>query len=261
MNAVRIILAYLRVGILNELAYRGHFIVQLLQSSLGLATALIGLAVVFSHTTSLAGWRSSELLALVGIYFIVAGFLNVVVRPSLQRLMEDIRLGTLDYTLVRPADAQLLVSLKEVQLWRLADILLGCGVLGVALIRLGDAVGPAAAIAFGVVLAAGAAIVYSFLLILATLSFWVVRVTNILVIFNVMYEAGRWPVTIYPRWLQISLTFIVPVAFAITVPAETLVGRASPASLTGAVGLALVLLVISRWFWRLGLRHYSGASA
>jgi ABC-2 type transport system permease protein len=92
---------------------------------------------------------------------------------------------------------------------------------------------------------AGGLIIYSFWLILATLSFWFVRVENILVIFQSMYEVGRWPVSLYPGWLRYGLTFIVPVAFATTIPAE----------------LAAVLLLVSRGFWRLGLRRYSGTSA
>jgi ABC-2 type transport system permease protein len=89
----------------------------------------------------------------------------------------------------------------------------------------------------------------------------VVRVENILVIFQSMYEAGRWPVGIYPGWLRFTLTFLVPVAFAVTIPAETVSGRLTLDSLAVALGLSVALLVISRWFWRFGLRHYSGASA
>jgi ABC-2 type transport system permease protein len=108
---------------------------------------------------------------------------------------------------------------------------------------------------------AGAAIVYSFWLILTTLSFWFVRVENILVIFQSVYEAGRWPVTLYPAWLRFGLTFLVPVAFAVTVPAEALTGRLTAPTALLAVGLAAALLVGSRWFWKIGLRNYSGASA
>jgi ABC-2 type transport system permease protein len=81
------------------------------------------------------------------------------------------------------------------------------------------------------------------------------------VIFQSMYEAGRWPVGIYPGWLRVMLTFLVPVAFAVTVPSEAVVGRLTPVELLGAVGLALALLVGSRLFWRIGIRYYSGASA
>jgi ABC-2 type transport system permease protein len=110
-------------------------------------------------------------------------------------------------------------------------------------------------------LAAGTVIVYSFWLILATLAFWFVRVENVLVIFQSLYEAGRWPLSLYPGWLRYGLTFVVPVAFAVTVPAEALTGRLSGANVLIAFALAAVLLAVSRFFWRKGLTRYSGASA
>ena len=246
---------------MGELAYRVNFFVQLFQSFLGLGTALAGLAVVFSHTDTLGGWRPDELVALVGVYLLVGGAINLVIQPSMERLIESVREGTLDFTLTKPEDAQLLVSVQAVQIWKLIDVVLGAGVLIVALVRLGDAVGAGQAAAFAVALLAGGAIVYSFWLILATCSFWFVRVENILVIFQSMYEAGRWPVSLYPGWLRFALTFLVPVAFATTVPAEALAGRLTGQTLLGAVALAAALLVASRLFWRVGIRYYSGASA
>lgn len=88
------------------------------------------------------------------------------------------------------------------------------------------------------------------------------RLDNILVIFNVMFEnAGRWPITIYPGWFQVTLTFLIPVAFAITVPAESLTGRLDWRSAALALALAVLFAAGSRWFWRLSLAHYTGASA
>jgi ABC-2 type transport system permease protein len=86
-------------------------------------------------------------------------------------------------------------------------------------------------------------------------------VETILVIFQSMYEAGRWPVSLCPAWLRFGLTFLVPVAFATTVPAEALTGRLEAQTSLGALALAAGLLVASRLFWRAGVRHYSGASA
>jgi ABC-2 type transport system permease protein len=47
----------------------------------------------------------------------------------------------------------------------------------------------------------------------------------------------------------------------VTVPAETITGRLTIQTLLVAIGLALALLTLSRWFWNYGVRHYSGASA
>lgn len=138
---------------------------------------------------------------------------------------------------------------------------LGILVLAVALTRRGVSVGLEETVAFALVLICGGSIIYSFWLMLATLSFWFIRIENILVIFQTMYEAGRWPIGIYPYWLNFILTFIVPIAFAITVPAQALTGRLTNEELTLDVGLAVVMLIVSRLFWRIGLRNYSGASA
>ncbi|CAA9542988.1 MAG: hypothetical protein AVDCRST_MAG49-1057 [uncultured Thermomicrobiales bacterium] len=261
MSRLRLVGVFLRLGVLNELQYRANFWIQLIRSLVNLATALAGLGVVFSQATTLDGWRQDELLALVGVYFLVGAGVNLVFLPSMSQFIGDVRKGTLDYVLTKPEDAQLLVSIRRVDIWRLIDVAMGFGVNGVALARLGSDLGPGRAAAFGLTLLAGGAIVYSFLLALATTAFWFVRVENILVVFQSMYVAGRWPVGIYPPWLRGTLTFVVPIAFAITVPASALVGRLDWPTLVGTVVLAAAMLAFSRWFWSVGVRHYSGASA
>ena len=261
MNYLRLFGAFFRVSVMGELAYRVNFFWQLFQSLLSLGISLAGLAVIFSYTDTLGGWRPDEVLALVGVYFLVGGMIGLVIQPGMEQLIESVRDGTLDFTLTKPEDAQLIVSIQRVEIWKLIDIVLGLAVLATALIRLGEKVGGWQAAAFILMLLAGAVIIYSFFLILATLSFWFVRVENILVIFQSMYEAGRWPVSLYPGWLRYGLTFVVPVAFATTVPAEALTGRLNWETLLGAVMLAVVLFTVSRVFWRVGLRHYSGTSA
>jgi ABC-2 type transport system permease protein len=261
VTTLRLLWVYLRVGVMSELAYRANFLVQLFQSLLGLATALAGLAIVFSYTDTLGGWRPDEVLALVGVYFLVGGVIGLVIQPSMERFIDSIHEGTFDFTLTKPEDAQLLVSVQGVEIWELVDFLLGAGVLVAALVRMGERVGALQAVEFATMLVVGGLIVYSFWLMLATLSFWFVRVENILVIFQSMYEAGRWPVSLYPGWLRFGLTFLVPVAFATTIPAQALTGRLDWQTLLGATGLAVALLLASRLFWRAGMRRYSGASA
>ncbi len=198
MRYLRLVLVFLRVGTMGELAYHENFLVQLFVVLLELGTALGGLAIVFAHTATLGGWERDEVLALVGIYFLVGGVMRLLIQPSIERLIEAVREGTLDFTLTKPEDAQLLVSVQRVEIWSLTDVLLGLGVLAVALVRMGTGMRVWQSAAFAAALLAGVVIVYSFWLLLATFSFWFVKVENILVIFQSMYEAGRWPVSLYP---------------------------------------------------------------
>jgi ABC-2 type transport system permease protein len=254
-------MVYFRLSIVGEAAYRANFFIQLFQSLVNLGVSLAGLGIIFSYTDVLGGWRPDEVLALVGVYFLVGGLIGLVIQPGMEQFIESVRLGTLDFTLTKPEDAQLMISIQRVEIWKLIDIVMGLAVLVTALVRLGEKVGGIQATEFMVMLLAGGFVIYSFWLILATLSFWFVRVENILVIFQSMYEAGRWPVSLYPGWLRYGLTFIVPVAFVTTVPAEALTGRLTWATLLIAIALAAALFIASRAFWRAGLRRYSGTSA
>ncbi len=261
MNLVRLLRVFARIGAMNELAYRANFWFQLLESALTLAGALGVVVVVMAQTDALAGWTTNELLAVVGVHFMVSGMLNCVVSPSLSAFMEDVREGTLDYTLTKPEDAQLLASISTVHIFKLADVALGAAVLVVGVVGMAGPVGPLQTVAFMIALTAGAAMVYSFWMVLATMVFWFIRIENILMVFWAVYGAGRWPITIYPGWLRWSLTVVIPVAFAVTVPAQAVTGRLDARTLGLAVVVALVSLVLSRAFWRVGLRAYSGASA
>ena len=256
-----LIATYFRLGALNELQYRANFWLNLFQSILSLLAALAGMSVVFYHTDALAGWQPMELLALLGIYFLMSGFISTFVQPSMERFLQDIRQGTLDFVLTKPRDSQLLVSIRRFSIWSLTDVIMGAIVLGIALYRLNRGVTPNQLLAFLVVLAAGAVIVYSFWLLLATTAFWFVNVENILVVFQSMYQAGRWPVSIYPGALRIMLTVLIPVAFAVTVPAEAIIGRLDGPMLLASLLLAAIIFTAARAFWRHGVRSYSGASA
>ena len=261
MRHLRLFWLFFRTSVLEELAYRVNFIVQLFESLVELGTALTGLAVVFSHTATLGGWKPDEVIALVGVFFLMGGAIRLMIQPSMEQLTESVRDGSLDFTLAKPEDAQFLASVQRVDIWKIMDIALGFGVLAVALARMGARIGIWEALRFAAASLTGGVIVYSFWLILAASAFWLVRVENILMIFQSMYEAGRWPVSLYPGWLRFALTFVIPVAFATTVPAQALAGRLAWQTLIGSAVFAAALFTLSRFVWKLGLRRYSGASS
>ena len=262
MHSLKVIGTYLRLGVLNVLQYRADFWFELLSIVISLGSAMLGIGIVFSQTDDLGGWSRDDLFALVGIQLLVSGFINIVIMPSMRKLMEHVRMGTLDFMLTKPADSQLLASISTVNVGAIASVMVGTGVLVTALVRLGGTIGPFDWLKFLVVLTSGIVIIYCFLLMLSTFTFWLVKLDNILVIFETMFDsAGNWPITIYPGWLRASLTFIVPVAFAITIPAQSLTGRLSNPAVIGTIALAVGFVAASRIFWRFGLRYYTGASA
>jgi len=68
------------------------------------------------------------MLVVLGWFVALKGVLEGTLSPSLMQVIEHVRKGTLDFVLLKPADAQLLVSLSKIEPWRLID-LLGAGVI------------------------------------------------------------------------------------------------------------------------------------
>lgn len=252
---------FLRIGIMNEVQYRVNFFIQLFQAAVALGTALAVLALVFSHTRELAGWSPPELLAVMGIHVMVGGIVHALIQPNMEMLIEDVREGKLDYILTKPEDAQLLVSIRQVRLWQGVDVLVGATVLVVAVLQLSRPVGVLHAALFALALMLGIVMVYCFWMILAVGAFWLVRLEFIVELFEGVYQAGRWPVGIYPFGLRVILTFLVPLAFAITVPAEAVTARLDAQTMLAATVFAAALFSFTRWAWKRGLKRYSGASA
>jgi ABC-2 type transport system permease protein len=252
---------YFRIGIQNELQYRVNFFVQLGQSAISLATGLIGLWLVFSQTNELNGWTQPELIMVMGIFILMGGVINSLIQPNMTRLLEEIQMGTLDFLLTKPMDAQGLISIREFRLWSLTDVIVGMLVLLYGVFHYQGTVGITQYLAFMLSLLLGSIIIYCFWLIITSTAFWIVRVDEIVNLFQGVYAAGRWPVSIYPKWLRVGLTFIIPVAFAVTIPANALTSRLTPLILAGTVVLTIFFIILARYIWRRGLKNYSGASA
>lgn len=261
MRAFDLFATFVRANFQRDVAYRADFFAQFAVSLLQLGMELVTAYVIFYRAQSLAGWTYYQVLALLGVYHMISGFIAAFVAPNMRLLMEDVRQGTFDFVLLKPVSSQFLASIRQLTLWRLADILLGAALALYAMGKLGGGIGPAQAGQFVVMLLAGAAIVYAFWLMLATLCFWVVRVDNIEMIFWNLFEAGRYPLDVYPAWIQRALTVVIPLAFITTIPARALIGTLTPHWLLTALLVAAVMLVVSSLFWRVALRRYSSASS
>lgn len=254
--------SFFRVGAMNELQYRSNFFLQLLQSVLTLGAGLVGLAVVFGRTSSLNGWTRPELLVVMGVFTMVGGITNTFVVPNMQKLVEDIQRGTLDFALTKPADAQTIVSVRLISIWQSVDILAGLIVLIIGMVQLGDnSNGAIGATSLVMLLLLGSWTIYCFWLILASSAFWFIRVNEMQELFQGLFRSGQYPVGIYPGWMRFGLTFLVPIGFAVTVPAEAATNRLSGATVIVALAAAAVFGIASRWIWRIGLKRYSGASS
>lgn len=241
--------------------YRADFFTRILASLLGLLATLGGLTVVFQYTSNVHGWKLADMVVLLSVYYLMDGIIEMFIGPNMRQIMEQVRQGTLDFVLLKPISAQFLATSRQINIWRMANVLIGAGLSVYSVSRLSLSIGLGQAGAFAITLASAVGIVYSFWLFLVTLTFWVVRIDNLEQIVGQAFEAGRYPIDIYPSWLRGGLTYIIPVVFMITVPAQALAGRVTFGTILTSVIVSSSALIASSLFWRFGLKNYTGASA
>lgn len=260
-NHLHLLTIFYKNTLINELEYRLNFWANIGLSLFWLIWAALSVRVYFFHAESIAGWTYYELLIVMGLFFVMNGYRQMIVAPNLARISEYVRLGTLDYILTKPVDSQFLVSLRHVGVYNWGDPILGLGLVAYALRRLGQVPSVGQIALFVILIVAAMVLLYSFNLIVQTTSIWLVNVERADALVMGLLETGRFPINFYRGWVRAALTVIIPVAFMTTFPAEALLGRLEWWLAVVAVGLAVILFVLASAFWRFALRYYTGASS
>jgi len=256
MRYLRLIGSFMRASAQNELAYRANFWISLLYALLNLGTGVLGVVVLFSQVETVRGWDLPATLALLGVYLIIGALRNLFIGPSLNALAGldgEIWTGRFDFTLLRPVDTQFLASLRYWRPLALVDL-----VLGAAVMRLEQSLTLPRLVTFVVALGAGVTILYAILLAFTALFLWSPGFLFTWA-FDAVFQMARYPVGLYPGWLRLVLTWVIPVGVMTTVPAQALAGGLSAGTLVGSV--ALGLLVGASALFRFGLRRYASASS
>ena len=256
---LRLLAACWRINVAEELQYRGNFIASLLGTMFWMATALLTVALFFSHTTRLGGWGLWDVVVLLGVFNALTGVIETVLRPGIGQLADDVRTGALDLVLVRPVDAQLYTAVRRLDVWRITDIVLGFALAGYALVRIGRPVSAVTIVSFALTLAAAVAVVYAIWVALMSLAFWFVAVENLSVLFDGVYEAARYPVSAYPGALRFLFVYLIPVAWTTTIPASALTGRIGFGMALVATAVGALALGLTRLLWRAAIKRYTSA--
>jgi len=258
---LRLLAVQLRASTALALQYRLEFLGQGALALLWTAWSLVPILVVFSGRAGVAGWSFEEALVVIGWFTVMKGVLEGAVNPSLASVVEHIRKGTLDFVLLKPADAQFLVSTARFMPWRLVDVLAGLAIFGVAFARLGRWPSPGAVAAALAMLLCAALILYSLWILVISAAFHVVKIDNLSYLFSSIFDAARWPVTVFQGLWRLLFTFVIPLALMTTFPALALLGKLSAALALQALAGALVFAALARLVWTRSIARYTSASS
>ena len=209
LRYARLLKVQLRTSVLLAMQYRYDFLVDGAISIFYAFTAIVPLFVIYSQRPTVAGWSFGEALLVVGWFTLLQGVIEGAINPSLGAVVEHIRKGTLDFVLLKPADAQFLVSTTKFLPWHVVTALSALAIFGYAFHLLGHWPAPRALLTAGVVFMAAVTLLYSLWIMIVSAAFYVVKVDNLTFLFGSVFDAARWPINVFRGVIRIVFTFVI----------------------------------------------------
>ena len=261
MATLRLIKTFLKINLQMSLAYRADTVINILLNLMWLGWELLSLNIIFTNTKTLGGWGPGELVALLGVFRLVNTLMAALLWPATEKFNASVRDGSLDYTLLQPANSLFLVSFARITVWRIWDLALALILVVVGVNMAGDVTSPLSILYFFILTLSGALVIYSLWVVLIALTFWFTKFDNNVTILQALLDSGRYPVSVYPLWLRVIITFIIPIAVATTIPLQGLRGEFTGQSVLMFVGIGAGCFLAALQVWKFGVRRYSGASS
>ena len=134
MRYLRLLALFARAELQFAIEYRANLLLDLFEDVVIVVSSLAAVLVLFAHTGVINGWTLPQMIVLLGVYYLIQGINSVVFEASFERFMEHVRMGTLDFILIKPANSQFMVSARHVQIAQLGQVALGLVMVGVGVV-------------------------------------------------------------------------------------------------------------------------------
>lgn len=242
-------------------AYRGNFVNYLISGSIWGVFSILSMVLITANVTEVLGWKRHEILVLTGVSQIVMGIQHMFFSSNFERFPLYIQQGKLDSYLLKPVDAQVLVSVWLIRIISFSRLIIAGAFLGYLIIAYKLPVTIWTILGFIPLIICSVIILYSIWLMVTTLTIWFTRLSNIPEVLYSISAVMRFPPEVYREVTFFLFFFLFPLLLIGATPAKQLLGQLTATSLGITLLFAVVLLVVSRKFWLFALRSYTSASS
>ncbi|MBR5344274.1 MAG: ABC-2 family transporter protein [Clostridia bacterium] len=258
---MRYVINAMRMNLRRAAQYRASFWMQTLAQLVMTFGDLWAMLLLAERFGGMAHWSLHEVMFFFGPMQIAFAITEMINR-GFGHITTLIRMGSLDTMLTRPRGIAAQVILSELDPRRIGSVAVGLTALIVATRELGVCwtLPNILLILWG--MAGAIALMMGLFMLEAVVCLFSVQSVEIV---NVFTYGGRqtcqYPLDLYPQWLRITFTFVIPVGLCLQYPICHILGKSlggvearawvwlSP--LAGPFFLGLMWLL-----WRWGLRHY-----
>ncbi|MCL2722471.1 MAG: ABC-2 family transporter protein [Treponema sp.] len=246
----------IKTAIARELTYRLNFLLSLfITLGFNILFPLVTI-LIYRAGASFPGWDFYEVLLMQSVFTMSNGLACIMFSGVLWTTMQHIREGSFEIVLLRPVNPLLFLIVTNFDAGSAGLIIGGAVLFGFSVSQTGI-VSIAVIPQFLLLFAAGFAVMAGMQMIMAATSFKWVGNSRIPEIFDSIMTFGKYPVTIFPKAVQVIAAFVIPVAMIGFFPASALLGRLDPIALIAVVPCVLFML-FGFWLYQYMVRLYEG---
>ena len=256
----RLFIAFFKYSLKAETEFRANLIFYSLENIVWLGLAVIGVELIFGQVSSIAYWTKNEAYLVIFIASLFQDVCWTLIYRNLGIFSHWVRFGELDYHLLQPGNLRFRLSFRTLEFDHYVRIILELFLihkyvgLTVGSFSLWHAL--VAMFLFG----CWFMVFYSLYFGITASNVWFVNLANLLDLFGSVNDISGKPIYIFQRQLLFFFSFVLPVGFIATFPAEALLGRIDPAKIVIAPLLAIIFYIGSQKFFNFALKHYSSVS-
>ncbi|MCA9487061.1 MAG: ABC-2 family transporter protein [Candidatus Woesearchaeota archaeon] len=235
-------------------SYKINFFLFLLAFSLEISFTFLFWKILFLNENTLNGWTFKDVFGLM-LFMYFFWVIRSIFESGLRRSFRLIRTGGFDYFLLFPLHPLMNALFYKVTITSFLSNL--CVFLFLFLSYL-----LSFSVSFSTLVIAflfgffGNIIIILFFFILRCFSFWLKENKFLLILENGTHLFNKYPLTITNKFFQFTYTFIFPLIFVVTIPAEILRGNFSFVWILYEIGMLIALALLAAFVWKKGLEHY-----
>jgi ABC-2 type transport system permease protein len=258
---LRIWLASARYSLVRATMFRGDLFIWASVELLWISVNVLMVAVIYSHTATVAGWSEYEMLILVGTSMLIQRFLMGFFWSGIFEMGHNVRSGAFDFVLAQPGDPLFMASTRKLELDGLLNSVVAAALVVYSARKLGLHPGWADLALYGCMVACGVVIHYSALVMAMSLSFWITSSQGVEGSYFTLMEFSRLPREAFKNVTSLIFVWLLPVVVVSNAPARALLHGFEPEWAAGLCAATLAWFALSVAVFRRGLRRYTSASS
>lgn len=256
-------LSLVGLSLKSGLEYRAAFFVQMLAMILNYAAMYAEIWIITERFNSLGGWTWQELTVLLAFQLFSYALGAAFSMGQFRELGALVRTGDFDLILTRPVNSCAFLIFSGVNVNYAGHFVLAISLMIWALLQPEIPVSVPSILYLFCAAISGALVVVSIFIILGALALNLIDGNFLTNIFFSFWHMTRYPLNIFPHYIQFTLTAIVPMAFFSYIPVAVFIGK--PIFLLGDAAPIIsilagpALMLGSLTIWSFCLRRYQSA--